>query len=107
MKNLIFVDCEATGPCPGKGEFTEFGVVDFASRQTFHGVLFESRPNLANPAHSEITGQCFDPVRVFTDFDGKRRDLCPTVEGRAVALLNKPPRPDKRRDSPPPKSPKI
>jgi hypothetical protein len=46
MKNLIFVDCEATGPCPGKGELTQFGAVDFASRQTFHGVLFESRPKL-------------------------------------------------------------
>src|SRR5215218_4583613 len=23
MKNLNFVDCEATGSCPGKGEFTQ------------------------------------------------------------------------------------
>ena len=69
MKNLIFVDCEATGPCPGKGELTEFGAVDFASRQTFHGVLFESRPNPDNLAHSEITGPAIrDPApRSFVD----------------------------------------
>ena len=71
MKNLIFVDCEATGPCPGKGELTEFGAVDFASRWTFHGVLFESRPKADNPAQSEVTGKAIDPVRVLTDFDPK------------------------------------
>lgn len=29
MDNLVFcaVDCEASGPCPGKGELTEFGAV--------------------------------------------------------------------------------
>jgi hypothetical protein len=69
MKNLIFVDCEATSPCPGKGQLTEFGAVDFASRQTFHGVLFESRPNPDNPAHSEVIGRAFDPVQVYTAFE--------------------------------------
>src|SRR3954447_26622473 len=54
MKNLIFVDCEATGPCPGKGELTEFGAVEYESRQTFHGVLFEARPRADNPALSEL-----------------------------------------------------
>jgi hypothetical protein len=61
LKNLIFLDCEATGPCPGKGELTQFGAVEIATRQTFHGVLFESRPKADNPAHSEVTGEAFDP----------------------------------------------
>ena len=43
MQKLIFVDCEATGPCPGKGVLTEFGAVDYRTRSTFHGVLYESR----------------------------------------------------------------
>ena len=69
MQNLIFVDCEATGPCPGRGELTEFGAVEYASRQTFHGVLFASRPSAANPALSEVTGEALDPVEVYTAFE--------------------------------------
>ena len=45
MDNFFVVDCEATGPCPGKGELTEFGAVHCTTRQTFHGVLFESEPD--------------------------------------------------------------
>jgi hypothetical protein len=69
MKNLIFVDCEATGPCPGKGVLTEFGAVEYATRQTFHGVLYESRPDPENPALSKVTGKSFDPVEVFGAFE--------------------------------------
>jgi hypothetical protein len=87
MKNLIFVDCEATGPCPGKGELTQFGAVDFTSRQTFHGVLFESRPNADNPAHSEITGRAFDQVQVFTDFE---QWLLSVTNGRCIFVSDNP-----------------
>ncbi len=87
MKNLIFVDCEATGPCPGKGELTEFGAVDFASRQTFHGVLFESRPNPDNPAQSEITDRTFDPVQVFTAFE---QWLLSVSDGRCIFVSDNP-----------------
>src|SRR5438270_6498140 len=69
MKNCFVVDCEATGPCPGKGELTAFGAVHFLTRATFHGVLFESKPSAANPARSEIAGQAFDPVAVFGAFE--------------------------------------
>lgn len=69
MKKLIFVDCEATGPCPGKGVLTEFGAVDFTTRRTFHGVLYEARPRKDNPAHSERTGRELDAVAVYTDFE--------------------------------------
>jgi len=81
MKNLIFVDCEATGPCPGKGELTEFGAVHYASRKTFHGVLFESRPSSDNPALSERTGTSFDPVVVFGDFENW---LLSVTSGRCI-----------------------
>jgi hypothetical protein len=69
MKNLIFVDCEATGPCPGKGELTAFGAVAFDSRQTFHGVLAEARPHPAQPVFSEVIGQRFNPQPVFVAFE--------------------------------------
>lgn len=39
MKNLIFVDCEADGPCPSMGNLTEFGAVDYHTRHTFHGII--------------------------------------------------------------------
>lgn len=36
---LIFVDCEAVGPCPSCGSLTEFGAVDHQTGLTYHGVL--------------------------------------------------------------------
>jgi len=35
--NLIFVNCEASGPCIGKGDLTEFGAVAYPSMKTFYG----------------------------------------------------------------------
>ena len=67
--SLFFVDCEADGPCPGKGELTEFGAVELDSKRTFHGVLWEATPNPANPAVPLRTGKSFDAVKVFSDFD--------------------------------------
>jgi hypothetical protein len=37
--SLIFVDCEASGPCIGRGQLTEFGAVEHKSLKTFHGKL--------------------------------------------------------------------
>jgi len=34
---LVFVDCEASGPCPGMGELTEFGAVIYKTKKTFYG----------------------------------------------------------------------
>lgn len=48
--SLIFVDCEAYGGCPYKGQLTEFGAVEFKTRKTFHGVIVKSLPDPANPA---------------------------------------------------------
>jgi DNA polymerase III epsilon subunit-like protein len=75
MATLIFVDCEATGPCPGKGVLTEFGAVDYGTRRTFHGVLYDSEPDPDNPAMSRLTGGEYDPVEVFTGFRAWLREL--------------------------------
>ena len=48
--NLVFVDCEARGTSPVNGVLTEFGAVHYLTRQSFHGRLFESVPDPANPA---------------------------------------------------------
>jgi hypothetical protein len=87
MKNLIFVDCEATGPCPGMGVLTEFGAVHFASRETFHGVLFESAPDPDNPVQSEVTGAAFDPVEVFGRFEAWLRSM---TTGRPIMVSDNP-----------------
>lgn len=87
MRNLIFVDCEATGPCPGMGELTEFGAVEFSSRKTFHGVLFESAPSPTNPAQSVLTGDAFDPVKVFRDFAAWLTDV---TNGRPIFVSDNP-----------------
>ncbi len=48
---LIFVDCEAVGPCPSMGTLTEFGAVDYTTRDTFHGVLYsrDGKDLIADP----------------------------------------------------------
>jgi len=43
-KNLIFVDCEATGKSPSTGKMTEFGAVAYPSRTAFHGIVAEKGP---------------------------------------------------------------
>jgi hypothetical protein len=88
VKNLIFVDCEATGPCPGKGVLTEFGAVEFASRQTFHGVLYEGRPRADEPALSEVTGRAFDAHAVYAAFEEWLRSVC--TGGQPVFVSDNP-----------------
>jgi DNA polymerase III epsilon subunit-like protein len=71
MSKLIFVDVEATGMSPINGTMTEFGAVDYKTRQTFHGVIWESRPAEDNPAVSVITGKLLNPVSdVMSNFVG-------------------------------------
>lgn len=47
---LIFVDCEAWGPGPRTGVLTEFGAVEYNSRSSFHGIIYDSKPDPENPA---------------------------------------------------------
>lgn len=46
---LVFVDCEARGASPVNGIMTEFGAVHYDTRETFHGVLFDSWPDPVKP----------------------------------------------------------
>lgn len=47
---LVFVDVEAWGGAPCVGAMTEFGAVDYKSRQTFHGQLVKTKPDPTNSA---------------------------------------------------------
>jgi hypothetical protein len=67
--SMIFVDVEATGISPASGVMTEFGAVEYTSRETFHGVLFESKPSDDNPAIPVVTGRVFDIGIIMTQFD--------------------------------------
>ena len=42
--SLVFVDCEASGPCPGMGDLTEFGAVIYKTKKTFYGDLKGKTP---------------------------------------------------------------
>lgn len=67
--SLIFVDCEADGPCPTLGELTEFGAVELKSKQTFHGLLWYTEPSPDNPAiPKRIRPAEKSPTKVFTEF---------------------------------------
>ena len=68
MANWIFVDVEANGPSPINGVMTEFGAVHEPSRQTFHGVLFEGRPDPANPAVPIVGARVADDRDVAARF---------------------------------------
>ena len=48
--SLIFTDVEAYGGCPSLGKMTEFGMVDYKTRLTFHGIIIPSTPSKDNPA---------------------------------------------------------
>ena len=76
MKNLIFVDCEAVGAAPEIGKLTEFGAVHYGSRESFHGILYDAKPDPENPAVSTIVGDKKDAVKVFTDFEAWLVKVC-------------------------------
>lgn len=59
--NLIFVDCEAWGPCPAMGQLTEFGAVTFPDMLEFHGVLCgRHRGDRPHDGRTEEVFQKFD-----------------------------------------------
>lgn len=66
--SLIFVDCEADGPCPELGELTEFGAVEYKSRNSFHGILWDAEPDPENPAVPRRIGNRRDARIVFASF---------------------------------------
>lgn len=68
MSNWIFVDVEALGTSPVNGTMTEFGAVHEATRQTFHGVLFEGTPDPDNPAVPVVGDQVATDLEVAIAF---------------------------------------
>lgn len=61
--SYILVDVEATGISPASGVMTEFGAVEYKSRATFHGILWEAKPDPENPAKPKLVG---NPDQVIT-----------------------------------------
>ena len=50
MNRIFLVDVESTGPSPANSVMTEFGVVDFETRDSFHGHLWDFEPTPGNEA---------------------------------------------------------
>lgn len=67
-RHLIFVDCEARGASPVNGTLTEFGAVDYETRKTFHGVLYEGSPDPENPAIPVVGKQVATDHAVAVEF---------------------------------------
>lgn len=88
-QNLIFVDVEATGRSPFSGVMTEFGAVHYNSRETFHGILYDSKPSKENPAISVVTGggDPFDIKQIMTDFATWLTEVAP---GRPTFVSDNP-----------------
>lgn len=66
---LLFVDCEAWGRSPVYGKLTEFGVVDYTTRRTFHGDICATKPDPINPAVPT------KPCIVWEDYTLKTRQV--------------------------------
>ena len=58
-------------------ELTEFGAVAWRTRETFHGVLVESRPRAERPDLSEVVGRRHDAHVVYAAFAGWLAEACP------------------------------
>ena len=85
--SLILVDVEATNVSPFSGVMTEFGAVEFKSRATFHGILWESVPDPEIPAKPLVTGKQFDEVKVMTKFAQWIKQV---TKGRPVMVSDNP-----------------
>lgn len=86
LNGLVFVDCEANGPCPGIGELTEFGAVIYPSQVSFRGVLYGLRPSV-NPELNNKLGDKRDPVEIFTKFE---KWLLENIKGRPIFVSDNP-----------------
>ena len=81
------VDCEARGPSPVCGVMSEFGAVHFDTRQSFHGVLFEGRPDPYNPFVPIVGDRVGTDAEVASAFCGW---LSGVVTGRPVFVSDNP-----------------
>jgi hypothetical protein len=89
LSNLIFVDVEATGISPFSGVMTEFGAVHYNTRETFHGVIHDSKPSEENPAKPVLIPNRapHDASMVMTDFDEWIRGI---TTGRPIFVSDNP-----------------
>lgn len=86
-ERLVFVDCEARGTSPVSGVMTEFGAVHYGTRRTFHGILFEGKPDPDNPAVPLVGRQVATARDVAGDFTAW---LGSAVKGRPVLVSDNP-----------------
>ena len=75
MSNYIFVDVEARGASPIRGQMAEFGAVHEKTRKTFHGVIFDSKPDPDNPAIPIIGDKVASDWRIATLFEQWIKDV--------------------------------
>jgi hypothetical protein len=87
MSNLIFVDVEATGQSPIGGKMSEFGAVDYDTRDTFHGLIWKARPDPENPAKPILEHQVNDLGDVMEQFS---EWIKAHTKGRAVFVSDNP-----------------
>lgn len=83
----VLVDCEARGTSPVNGTMTEFGAVHFDTRDSFHGRLFASHPDPANPAVPVVGERIASDAKVAAEFAGW---LGMHVRGRPVFVSDNP-----------------
>ena len=80
---LVFVDCEAFGPCPVIGRLSEFGAVEFKSQTSFHGKLFKGEDRFVNP----LEWLSDDEIKtIFLDFEQWLQQF----EGRPIFVSDNP-----------------
>jgi hypothetical protein len=94
MNSLIFVDCEASGPCPGIGVLTEFGAVDFETYhktgrwETFHGRIYNGRPTIENPALAQAEELVQHSDVIFAEFEQWLKSV--VKKGRPILVSDNP-----------------
>lgn len=74
--NLIFIDCEARGASAVSGTLTEFGAVHYTSRKTYHGIIYEGKPDPTNPAIPLVGKQVAELQDVANAFDKWVKEVC-------------------------------
>lgn len=84
----FFVDVEARGLSPVNGTMTEFGVVHYDTKETFHGVLYEGTPDPENPAIPVVGKQLATDAEVVKELNEWLSGF--VGDGRAVMISDNP-----------------
>lgn len=61
MGTLIFADVEAQGGAPSVGRMTEFGLVEYKTKKSFHGILWKASPDADHPVVSRLDPDAIQP----------------------------------------------